>query len=842
VTPPNPLITPRPARATGAPRHAARALACALILPLLATQARPARAEGAADPATVLDALREKQRLKDQQDERDFARLIEQGRALLADGAYDQARQVLSQAAKARPGDEAAARLLAQAEAGLAAASPQGVLNNIRQEQHGKNAMLQVQLAAGLFEAEKALKAGDHARAIEQAQRALDGAGYLTDPDRAAKLRAQAQAILASARTASDRAKASELQALIAAGKDKAAADNAASLASLTREGWTHLEKGDTDKALAVADAILRLDPAHKGGLYLRQEARAKADSRKDLAGLRAERTKAQDRLLLDHLEDEMALPQDIKAKVVVSGKRGTKDFDLPDRRSIEPWEAKLRAKLQQPIEVEFRDTTLAEACRHLARVADCTIMVDPKVLQDHTRHTLPKMTNSLENHLRWLCRFGKATYTIRDHAILVTTHGGLLDQPITKDYDITSLLIPTRCVKTTFSGGTQADAQKWGGRETLGATRPAKEEETTAVSDDALGEAWAQFLRTTVAPETWEDPSNKEAVRQQQTPYTIQYRNGRIVVVHTPEVHQQIESLLNDFRKARNLQVHILARFLVVQTDFLDRFDLDLVGQNFDITTDDVALAPGTGTPDLYGFVTEPLDMWQTGPNPPKRSLIGYVFNDSRVAVGGEGELDATGPLQISWSHVGDNVYNALFSAVLKKRKGTILSAPRLTCFNTQRANFQAVTNFNYIRSINSDGEPEIGNVPDGIIFDVQPFVSTDRRYITLVLQPQQRTLRNRSFQNEGFLYALGGIFRQVNLPDTELRSVATTVTVPDGGTMLVGGLSTVRERSGDAGVPIINRLPLIRYLLREWTEYDSRQSLLVLVTAEIVPDIFEE
>jgi type II secretory pathway component GspD/PulD (secretin) len=66
--------------------------------------------------------------------------------------------------------------------------------------------------------------------------------------------------------------------------------------------------------------------------------------------------------------------------------------------------------------------------------------------------------------------------------------------------------------------------------------------------------------------------------------------------------------------------------------------------------------------------------------------------------------------------------------------------------------------------------------------------------------------------------------------------------VTIPDGGTMLVGGLSTVRERSGEAGVPLMHDIPLLKFLFREWTQFDSRNSLLVLVTAEIVPDIFEE
>ncbi len=57
-----------------------------------------------------------------------------------------------------------------------------------------------------------------------------------------------------------------------------------------------------------------------------------------------------------------------------------------------------------------------------------------------------------------------------------------------------------------------------------------------------------------------------------------------------------------------------------------------------------------------------------------------------------------------------------------------------------------------------------------------------------------------------------------------------------------IAGMRDLVRERAGEANVPIINRMPLLRYIFREWTQFDSRQSLVILVTAEIVPDVFEE
>ena len=801
--------------------------------------------DGAADPAGVLEKMRERLKAQEQQQEREFKQLLENARVLLAQHAYDQAKRVLAQAARMRPNDDACARLLAQAEAGTpAAAGAEKLLDGIREDQNAKNAMLHVQLGASLFEAEKAMKAGDHARALEHAERVLDSVGYVTDAGRAAKLRAQAEAVLASARAAGDAAKAAELRNVLGAHKERAAQDKVGTLDALNKRGWQQVDQGDAEKALATAEEMIRLEPGSSRGIFLRQRARGVVDGKGDVAALKAKRQDAEKKLLVDQLDEEMQVGKDAKAKIILPGKRHPGDYVARDERPVEAWEQQYRAKLREPIEVELRNATIAEACRYLSQAAECAMVLDPAVAKDPKRMTLPKMTMSLEHALRWVCRFGKASYALRDHAILVTTRGGLLDEPLSRDYDVSSLLIPTRCIRTTFNGGSMADEQSWGGREVVGSARQGgRDDETKPVAEDAMGETWVRFIRNTIAPETWDEAGRDGAVQQARQPFTINYRNGRIVVVHAPEVHEQIDRLLNDFRRARNLQVHIFARFLVIQTDFLEKYNLDMGS-----ATPDLTLGTGTLTPaevgDTYGFVSEPADPWQTGVTPPRRSLIGYMDNDSRVSTGGEGELTTDGPLGFNWSHFGSDRVNVLLEAVLKRRKGTILSAPRLTCFNTQRANFQAVTNYNYVRAVSTDGEPEIGNVPDGIIFDVQPFVSSDRRYITLVLQPQMRTLLNRAtLQTGGMTYASGPFLqRSVNLPDTELRSVATTVTVPDGGTMLVGGLSTVRQRSGEANVPIINRIPLLRYLFREWSQFDSRQSLIVLVTAEIVPDIFEE
>src|SRR5512136_569788 len=55
-------------------------VAAMLVVPLLLPIGPPARGEGAGDPASTLEKLREQAKLREQQEEREFRRLVEQGR------------------------------------------------------------------------------------------------------------------------------------------------------------------------------------------------------------------------------------------------------------------------------------------------------------------------------------------------------------------------------------------------------------------------------------------------------------------------------------------------------------------------------------------------------------------------------------------------------------------------------------------------------------------------------------------------------------------------------------------------------------------------------------------
>ena len=78
------------------------------------------------------------------------------------------------------------------------------------------------------------------------------------------------------------------------------------------------------------------------------------------------------------------------------------------------------------------------------------------------------------------------------------------------------------------------------------------------------------------------------------------------------------------------------------------------------------------------------------------------------------------------------------------------------------------------------------------------------------------------------------------VQLPVVASTQVNTVVSVPDGGTVLLGGVKRLRESRNMAGVPILNKIPFISRLFKNTGVGRETSSLMLMVTPRIV--ILEE
>ena len=74
------------------------------------------------------------------------------------------------------------------------------------------------------------------------------------------------------------------------------------------------------------------------------------------------------------------------------------------------------------------------------------------------------------------------------------------------------------------------------------------------------------------------------------------------------------------------------------------------------------------------------------------------------------------------------------------------------------------------------------------------------------------------------------------IQLPIIERQELATTVSVPDGGTLLLGGQTVTGEVEFEAGVPVLSKVPFLQRLFTNKTRLKDEQVLLILVRPKII------
>jgi len=193
-------------------------------------------------------------------------------------------------------------------------------------------------------------------------------------------------------------------------------------------------------------------------------------------------------------------------------------------------------------------------------------------------------------------------------------------------------------------------------------------------------------------------------------------------------------------------------------------------------------------------------------------------------------------------------------------------LTAPRITLFNGQRAYIALSTEETYVSGTESQvsggsgtggygasaQDVETDTVTSGTVLDVEATVSADRRYVTMTIRPQVTTtdLTNEVNVNPmaGTNYWLwwdpipgedppaGQQPIYITLPSITTQDLQTTVSVPDGGTLLLGGQKTSTTVERELGVPILSKVPFLKRLFTNTGETRDESTLMIMVRPSII------
>jgi general secretion pathway protein D len=501
--------------------------------------------------------------------------------------------------------------------------------------------------------------------------------------------------------------------------------------------------------------------------------------------------------------------------------------------------------QLDQPLpEVKFDNVAFSDVIDFFRDVTGANIFVNWRALEGAGIDKSAQVSTRLRN-----VKFSKAlttilddvgggtvklSYTVDEGVITISTVEDLAKNTVTRVYDIRDLIInipdftnaPDFNITSNNSGGGGRGGGGGGGQNLFGGGGGGNgTEENNQPTRQDLVDSIVKLIEDTVSTETWKDNGG--------TVGSLRELSGQLIVTQTPENQRNLVKLLEQLRETRAIQVTIETRFLKVQRNFIES-----IGVDFDFQFNNVSNKINGGGPIQFAqnsnLFTQPSNLDTTLPG-----SLGTLFPLGTIATG--------------LTYIDDFQATILIQATQAQQTSSQITAPRVTLFNGQRAYVLVATTQAYVSDLtpvvgsNAVGfDPTISTVQSGVLLDVQATVSADRKYVTLTLRPQLSNLLAL------VPFAIGGSTitptgnnpatqpfnssATIQQPEVQITEVRTTVSVPDGGTLLLGGQSISGEIEREAGVPVLSKIPFLKRLFTNRGMSKDDQVLLILVKPTII------
>ncbi len=575
-----------------------------------------------------------------------------------------------------------------------------------------------------------------------------------------------------------------------------------------------------------------------------------------------------------------------------VKGGDGSIQYELkhPKERAIE-------YRLRQPITLNFKDTPLQEAINSIGLQSGIPVLPDRRALQEARISLDAPLTESIPDiemkaALNILLKPLRLTFVIEDQVLKITTEdnrirmrritypiGDLVvaveDHPLPDVFNVQKMIEHQLRVSQPYygqnaqmafplNGGMPVSTHSPGmgvGGSGFGSQTPgqAPTQQAKEKTKEAMAEMLKTLIQEVIAKNTWESMGGQGAIQY--------FPQGMALVINQQqEVQEEIGQLLAALRKLQDLQVTVEMRAVVVSETFFERIGLD-----FDMN---IRTPTSRAEPQLLSgaFVPAPFNnrnldrlgglisgLTSAGVLTPDLNIPvrNSTFNFTTPQFGG---YQPEAGLSLGLAFLSDIQVFMFLEAVQGDRRAHIMQAPRITLFNGQQgfingqvqrpifAGFVPITLPTGAIVMSAINTP----FPFGMGMQVQPVVSPDRRFIRLNVQPQfgsplidtaAATVLVQSGAVAGTLDSgpqpplpNGPLSVQVQPTSVNLFTSNTTVNVPDGGTVVLGGFRFVAEERTEYGPPILSKIPYLSRLFRNVGWSRDGGTLIFLVTARII------
>ena len=207
-----------------------------------------------------------------------------------------------------------------------------------------------------------------------------------------------------------------------------------------------------------------------------------------------------------------------------------------------------------------------------------------------------------------------------------------------------------------------------------------------------------------------------------------------------------------------------------------------------------------------------------------------GLTAGTSTAAGGGLGI--AAGGLSFTLDSAGET--RAVLNLFYKDDRVVIRSRPRLLVKSGETASIDVGNEIPVITRI-SDSEQQVGGTTNvlqevsyrktGVQLEIKPLVQANG-LVDLAISQQLSEARPSADTS------LSGSPTILN------RQISTSLTLRDGGSLLMGGLISGNQSGGTTGVPVLGELPVLGRLFRTDAVQEDRTELMVMVTPYVIAD----
>jgi len=287
--------------------------------------------------------------------------------------------------------------------------------------------------------------------------------------------------------------------------------------------------------------------------------------------------------------------------------------------------------------------------------------------------------------------------------------------------------------------------------------------------------------------------------------------RTNMLIIRDIPSVMPEIDNFLKQIDR-KSQQVEIEARIVAASKSFARD-----IGTQFGFAT------TSTSGRSVYGGLVGNstfVSPFSTGTALPPPPLVSTGTTSLPLNTNFPAPAPTSGA---SFAHRSPNfALDFILSAAESRGVGKIVSRPRLVTQNNEKATVKQGTKIPVQTVINNTISVQF---MDAVLrLEVTPQITADGTVFLEIL------VENTAIDN--------GIPRVNNIPALSTQSNETRVTIPDGGTVVMGGVQISQQRTDVAQVPLIGSIPILGHLFKRTSVSTDTQELLFFVTPRIIPN----